>query len=1042
MKIAHLAIALLLAAVWPAWGQSALSEGRTLTAALQLDPKADVAMMAAVGYDRAQILLMEVLTQGQSPSASAADWTNLHRATEGLIELYVAKGEILKASVFASIQDGFYRNLDHNYPEALRAARFALQLHRDSMSSSNLSVTLGAVGRDLRASGAPAEAIGYIEEALNKADMPTSKSTGALWRDLVQAQLESGNLTLARAEADRFLAASRNDRQPLRPMAFLANSDVLVAEKEYGRAIDALRLARQAGADMLELTSQLLSCVLLSMRSLHYAEALRLAQRVELEFPDLPVSATTFARQAIQVRRLMAGAIDEVLREQVAELADARAAHRRAAQIDILLRMAATYHAANSLKDQITALEQALDLDRGLGTLNLLADAHLAAGEPGMAHQLFEEVIRRIDSIAEAGERSKLEWLFGEAMLGRAQVAQAEDDPEEARNILAQALAGSIKFAKFSREDILWQAARLERSEGAVVAANRYYEQAIEVVQVGRKMRVEVVIRLEYAHFLAVNPSSYRESGSEALRQVAQARRLAAILNMAECLWRLDYETGIVAELRGDRAAASRDYQAAISRLESIQNGLTAVEHRRSLIDTDPVQDLYRRALGLAGDTAKRWDLAERAKAQIFLAQLQGKRFRGSETVHPAVRSIRQLEDRIATLQMETSGANADLLRASGREPVAARQELHRLESRFAFESQQSILTESRAGQSRTAHPVALSRIQRLLPRNAAVIEFGAVNDGLLVFVITRNQLIKARCQITPGTLRLTVNRLRVLLADPQSGPELAGVIERLSSQIWAPVAAVLPKPVGRLLIVPAGVLSYIPFQLLQSNGRMLVDSFTVSYLPSASVLALLTTQPAALDNVFLGAIGNATADGTAPLPGTLQEVAGIAQMLPKAVQRLGEGFTHDEARGALLRYEVVHFATHGLNEAAPMFSALLTARASGQPARLSLYELADLPMKAKLVVLSACETGLGKLSGGDEVSGLTRTLILAGANTVVSSLWKVSDDSTAHLMRAFYDHLRRGDRPALAMREASLEVRRHFSHPFYWAPFVVTGAD
>lgn len=155
MKTARFAIALLLATAWPALGQSTLSQGRRLTAALQLDPKADVAMMAAVGYDRAQTLLMEVLTQGQSPSATAADWTNLHRATEGLIELYVAKGEILKASVFASIQDGFYRNFDHHYPAALMAARLALKLHRDSNSSSHLSVTLGAVGRDLRATGAP-----------------------------------------------------------------------------------------------------------------------------------------------------------------------------------------------------------------------------------------------------------------------------------------------------------------------------------------------------------------------------------------------------------------------------------------------------------------------------------------------------------------------------------------------------------------------------------------------------------------------------------------------------------------------------------------------------------------------------------------------------------------------------------------------------------------------------------------------------------------------------------------------------------------------
>jgi CHAT domain-containing protein len=96
--------------------------------------------------------------------------------------------------------------------------------------------------------------------------------------------------------------------------------------------------------------------------------------------------------------------------------------------------------------------------------------------------------------------------------------------------------------------------------------------------------------------------------------------------------------------------------------------------------------------------------------------------------------------------------------------------------------------------------------------------------------------------------------------------------------------------------------------------------------------------------------------------------------------------------------------------------------------------------LKAKLVVLSACETGLGKLLGGDEVAGLTRTILSAGANTVVSSLWKVSDDSTALLMQGFYKRLRAGEQPAEALRASALEVKKQYPHPFYWAPFVVTG--
>jgi len=137
-----------------------------------------------------------------------------------------------------------------------------------------------------------------------------------------------------------------------------------------------------------------------------------------------------------------------------------------------------------------------------------------------------------------------------------------------------------------------------------------------------------------------------------------------------------------------------------------------------------------------------------------------------------------------------------------------------------------------------------------------------------------------------------------------------------------------------------------------------------------------------------------------------------------------------------------VHLATHGIvDEQAPLFSALLTSPAEGQPSRVSLFELTSRRIRARLVVLSACETGLGKLFAGDEVAGLTRALLEAGAETVVASLWKVSDESTATLMAEFHRRRQAGTNSAQALREAALSVRRTFAHPFYWAPFVLTGS-
>lgn len=144
-----------------------------------------------------------------------------------------------------------------------------------------------------------------------------------------------------------------------------------------------------------------------------------------------------------------------------------------------------------------------------------------------------------------------------------------------------------------------------------------------------------------------------------------------------------------------------------------------------------------------------------------------------------------------------------------------------------------------------------------------------------------------------------------------------------------------------------------------------------------------------------------------------------------------------------MLSDDLVHFATHGeLSEEAPLFSALVTAAAPGQPDLLSVYELPDLNIHARVIVLSACETALGRMSGGDEVAGLTRVMLTAGADTVVSSLWRVSDRSTAILMLDFHRRLRNGASPSAALRFAELDVRKQFPHPFYWSPFIVTGAN
>jgi CHAT domain-containing protein len=290
------------------------------------------------------------------------------------------------------------------------------------------------------------------------------------------------------------------------------------------------------------------------------------------------------------------------------------------------------------------------------------------------------------------------------------------------------------------------------------------------------------------------------------------------------------------------------------------------------------------------------------------------------------------------------------------------------------------------------------------------------------------------------------------LSAPPASDDDLDAQLSSASDILLAPVLRVLAPDIVRLIIIPTQSIALIPFQALplpqrvtahhQTSRPFVIDRYSVAYLPSASTLEFLRFGPSsASSDLFLGAIGDISIDNLPALPGTLAETAAIQTLYPRAVRVAGSAFTHQAAVDALLQHREVHFATHGLfEEQAPLFSALLTAPADGQPSRLSLFEVMDLHLKARLVILSACETDRGQMTGGDETEGLTRTFLQAGAENVVSSLWKVSDESTTLLMERLHAHLRDGELTPDALRLAEIEVRRKFPQPFYWAAFVDTG--
>ncbi len=243
---------------------------------------------------------------------------------------------------------------------------------------------------------------------------------------------------------------------------------------------------------------------------------------------------------------------------------------------------------------------------------------------------------------------------------------------------------------------------------------------------------------------------------------------------------------------------------------------------------------------------------------------------------------------------------------------------------------------------------------------------------------------------------------------------------------------------------------------------RYLSDDYILFTLPSASVLPYVTGRSevtaALLDAGQTGSVPTSPllviaqphAEGLPPLRFAEQEARAIAALY-NAQPLIGDAATEAAFRGQAPGSRLIHIAAHGqLNARSPLFSRLILAPDAGPQAEddgaLEVHEVYGLDLtRADMVTLSACQTQLGSRSDGDDIVGLNRAFLYAGAPTVVASLWSVDDEATAVLMEAFYAHLKAGMGKAEALRAAQSDLRQdrehpQWAHPFYWAAFVLTG--
>jgi CHAT domain-containing protein len=232
--------------------------------------------------------------------------------------------------------------------------------------------------------------------------------------------------------------------------------------------------------------------------------------------------------------------------------------------------------------------------------------------------------------------------------------------------------------------------------------------------------------------------------------------------------------------------------------------------------------------------------------------------------------------------------------------------------------------------------------------------------------------------------------------------------------------------------VVPHGVLHHVPFHALYDGSEHLIDRHDVVYGASAAVIRLCRERrrpPGTVRDLVLAVPDQAA-------PSLAEEAQVLGALLPQA-----DVFVGEEATAAVLaRYGGaagrVHIAAHGVFRGDnPLFSSLRLG-----DTWLNLVDVFNLSLGSDLTTLSACETGLSSVIGGDELFGLSQGFLYAGTPSLVVSLWRVNDPTTTVFMRRFYEGLLRGEGKAAALRQAALDVKREHPHPYYWAPFILMG--
>ncbi len=570
------------------------------------------------------------------------------------------------------------------------------------------------------------------------------------------------------------------------------------------------------------------------------------------------------------------------------------------------------------------------------------------------------------------------------------------------------------------------------------------------------------------------------EEYDEAEKFFRQSVELAEKNRAYHVLWEAYFGLGKTKEKKGRISEAVENYLKSVRSIETVKDRIVLDVHNAGFIQNklkvyeslmDLLFRLYRKDPH-NGNGEKMFHIAERAKAQVLLANLANTDVHKREEMDFDIENVNQEIPSSFALDLEKALA-LDSFKVEKKENI--RDRFDQTEERYINMLNRRYVEVEAFNDKEAKVYYVLEEVKNYLTNSKAVLfEYFLGEERSYLFMVTSRDF-KVFLLPSRTVIAKSIYGYLKLLRSPLQGKFKGKMAsKRIYEELLNPLDRLDPNSFENIIIIPSGILYYLPFETLidpQHKDTYLVSRYKISYMPSSvSLLYLsLNRKVKTYEKDFI-AFGNpaaktSTKNGNdssniliqlyenqdfkfSSLPFSEREIKSISRLFK---EKRKDVFLREKASEEVIKkvtlsdYRILHFSCHGfLDEDYPFRSSLVLSltNGEGEDGFLQVREIYDLKMMPQLVVLSACQTGRGTLKRGEGVLGLPRVFFYAGAESILSSLWRVRDKQTARFMNLFYRYLASGKSKAHSLQLAKIEfiASKRYSNPFYWAPFVLNG--